>query len=99
MYAVVRVAEPDLEQTRASQDQLDEFDRQHRAQPGYRGTLAVDLGDRQLVVNLWDSEEQAAAGRRAMSAAVEHVLNRVMAQPSRLLGSGPVLGLFIRQPS
>ncbi len=94
MYAVVRINQLDRDRLRTAQDRLREFDRTHSAQPGYRGTLNVDLGsDRQLIVNLWDSEQHAAAGRAALSASVGRLLEPVLAQPSQLLGAGPVLAL------
>lgn len=94
MYAVVRINQLDRDRLGTAQDQLREFDQTHSAQPGYRGTLNIDLGsDRHLIVNLWNSEQHAAAGRAALSAGVARLLEPVLAQPSQLLGAGPVLAL------
>lgn len=101
MYAVVRINQFDRDRLPAEQDRLGEFDRTHAAQPGYRGTLNVDLGSgRQLIVNFWDSEQHAAAGRAALSASVGRLLEPVLAQPSQLFGAGPVvvLGLLPTPP-
>jgi hypothetical protein len=91
MYAVVRINQLDPDRVRDAQHELDEFDQTHAAQPGYRGTLSVDLGgNRQLVVNLWESEQQAADARAALTPTVARLLNPVLTQPSQLLGAGPV---------
>ena len=91
MYAVVRINQLDPDRMRVAHHQLNEFDQTHAAQPGYRGTLTVDLGgNRQLVVNLWDNQQHAADARAALSPTVDRLLNPVLTQPSQLLGAGPV---------
>ena len=94
MYAVVRINQDDPDRARLAHDQLREFDQTHSAQPGYRGTLTVGRADyRNLVVNLWDSEQHATAARTTLSPIVRRLLNPVLSQPSQLLGAGPVLAL------
>ena len=91
MYAVVRINQLDPDRVRDAHHELDEFDQTHAAQPGYRGTLNVDLGgNRRLVVNLWENEQQAADARAALTPTVARLLNPVLTQPSQLLGAGPV---------
>ena len=90
IYAVVRINQLDRDRLRTAQDQLREFGQTHSAQPGYRGTFNIDLGsDRHLIVNLWDSEQHAAAGRAALSAGVAQLL-----EP----GAGPALTAARRRP-
>ena len=62
-------------------------------QPGYTGSLTVDLGaGRRLVVNLWEIYQDATAGLNALRPEVERVLEPLMAAPSQLVGVGPVVG-------
>jgi hypothetical protein len=43
MYAVLRLNSFDPAKLAASREQLEEFDRVHAAQPGYVGSVVVDL--------------------------------------------------------
>ena len=95
MYAVARLNHTDPDRARSAHHQLREFDQTHSAQPGYRGTLTVDLTGRTLVVNLWDSEQHAAAARATLSPVVGRLLDPALSQPSQLLGAGPVLTLTL----
>jgi len=59
MYAIVRLNSFDPIKLDAS-PALEQFDQIHRSQPGYVGTMVVDLqAGRRLVLNLWESEEPA----------------------------------------
>ena len=59
--------------------------------PATQGTVVVDLqAGRQLVLNLWENEERANAGREALGAQVGRLLIPLMARPSEFLGAGPV---------
>ena len=94
MYAVVRINQLDPERVRIAHTELNEFDQTHAAQPGYRGTLSVDLGgNRRLVVNLWENEQRAADARAALAPTIARLLNPVLTQPSQLLGAGVVTAL------
>lgn len=85
MHAVVR-----LNHLAPHGADLDPFLTAHAAQPGHHGTLTVDLGARrQLVINLWDSQHAAAAGRTAMTPIVADQLTPHLSRPSELLGAGP----------
>lgn len=92
MQAVLRVNSFDPEKLANGQQQLDEFNKIHAAQPGFLGSLTVDLGaGRQFVLNLWDTEEHRVAGLEALGPAVERLVNPLFAAPSELVGVGPVI--------
>lgn len=92
MQAVLRINSYDPAKLADHADDLDEFDRLHAAQPGYLGTVAVDLGEgRRFVLNLWDSEEHRMAGLATLGPAVERLVNPVLSAPSELIGVGEVV--------
>ena len=92
MLAVLRVNSFDPGKLAAGQEQLEEFNRIHAAQPGFVGSVTVDLGEaRQFVLNLWDTEEHRVAGLEALGPAVERLLNPLLAGPSEFIGFGPVV--------
>jgi heme-degrading monooxygenase HmoA len=92
MYAIVRQVEYDEEMLRPAESELKAFDVVHAAQPGYIGSVVIDVGAGQrLVLNLWDSEQAAAAARRALEAEVGQLLGPLMTGPSQLIGVGDVL--------
>lgn len=92
MQAVMRVNSFDPVKLAAGQGQLDEFNRLHAAQPGFLGSVTVDLGEgQQFVLNLWDSEEHRVAGLNVLGPAVERLVNPLLAKPSELIGLGPVI--------
>ena len=92
MYAIIRETTYDPAKLSQGQDRLAAFQAAHARQPGYRGTIVVDAGNgRQLAVNLWESEEHAAAALPAMAPVVQRLLEPMMAGPSQLLGAGLVV--------
>ncbi len=92
MYAIIRETTYDPSKLSQGKDQFAEFQAFHARQPGYQGTIVVDTGNgRQLAVNLWESEEHAAAALPAMVPAVQRLLEPMMAGASQLLGAGPVV--------
>ena len=92
MQAVMRVNSFDPGKLAAGQEQLEEFNQLHAAQPGFLGSVTVDLGaGRQFVLNLWDSEEHRLSGLNALGPAVERLVNPLLAEPSELIGFGPVV--------
>lgn len=92
MYAVARLNSFDPNKLAVSGDRLEEFDQVHRDQPGYAGTVVVDLqAGRRLVLNLWDSEQHSVAALSVLGPEVGRVLNPLMADPSELIGVGTVL--------
>src|SRR5215203_1250147 len=76
MYAVVRLNSFDPVKL-ADSTSLEQFDQIHRAQPGYVGTVVVDLqAGRRLALNLWESEEHSAAALSVVGPEVGRLLNR-----------------------
>jgi hypothetical protein len=64
----------------------------HARQPGYKGSIVVDAGNgRCLTINLWETEEHAAAVLPAMVPEVQRLLEPMMAGPSQLIATGPVV--------
>jgi hypothetical protein len=92
MYAVVRDNPFDATKLAQGRKQLDEFQALHARQPGFRGSLVVDLGNGHLLaVNLWETKEHAAAALPAMIPAVQRLIEPMLAAPSKLIGEGPVV--------
>ncbi len=92
MYAVVRVNWFDPDKLVAARDMLAEFDEAHAAQPGYVGSVVVDLQDgRRLVLNMWESQEHAGAALAVLGPEVGRLLNPLMSNPSQLVGVGTVV--------
>ncbi len=92
MYAVTRLNSFDLTRLAAAGDKLEQFDQVHRAQPGYVGTVVVDLqAGLRLVLNLWESQEHSAAALSVLGHEVGRVLNPLMSAPSELVGAGTVI--------
>ena len=99
MYAVVRLNSFDPVKL-ADSTSLEQFDQIHRAQPGYVGTVVVDLqAGRRLALNLWESEEHSAAALSVVGPEVGRLLEPLMSQPSELVGAGTVLSTdLVRAP-
>jgi hypothetical protein len=92
MQAVLRINNYDPDKLSAGRDELEEFNKIHAVQPGFLGSIAVDLGGgRQFVLNLWDSEENRLAGLDALGPAVQNLINPLLARPSELIGVGTVI--------
>jgi hypothetical protein len=92
MYAIARINSFDEARLAAADESLSGFDKLHAAQPGFLGSVVVDLTNgRRLVVNLWQSEKQATAGLSVLRPEVERVLVPLMTGPSQLVGAGPVI--------
>jgi chromate reductase, NAD(P)H dehydrogenase (quinone) len=92
MYAVLRLNSFDPATLAVSADRLKEFDRIHAAQPGYLGSVVVDLGaGRRFALNLWESEQHSAAAFEVLAPEVTRLLGPLMAGPSQLIGAGPVI--------
>jgi hypothetical protein len=92
MYAVVRVNTWDrAKQADAAADVAD-FDDIHGQQPGFLGSLVVELGEgRNAILNLWESEEHATAALPVVGPAVARLLEPLFAEPSQLVGTGDVI--------
>ena len=99
MHAIVRINSFDERRLAGAGETLEAFQRLHARQPGYSGSLTVDLGNgRRLVVNLWESEEDAAAGIAALGPEVQRVLAPLMTLPSQLIGVGNVTDIDLVRP-
>ncbi len=91
MYAILRELFYDPAKLSKANEQLEEFQRLHASQPGYLGSITVDAGQgRQIVVNLWETEAQAFAGREALEPAVRRLIEPLLARPSQFIGAGLV---------
>ena len=83
MFAVLRLNSFDPHKLAASGDRLEEFDKLHAAQPGYVGSVVVDVGEgRRFVLNLWESEEHSAAALSVLGPEVGRLLGPLMSGPS-----------------
>lgn len=92
MYALVRETTYDPARLAKGADQVNEFQALHSAQPGYAGTVIVELNPgRWLTLNLWASQERAMAALPVMIPAVERLLVPMMVGESRTIGAGTVV--------
>ncbi len=99
MYVVVRELRYDPAKLSSAAGQLAEFQELHASQPGYLGSLSVEAGDgRRIVVNVWETEAQAFAGREALEPAVHRLIEPFLMAPAALLGAGPVVDNDLIQP-
>jgi hypothetical protein len=92
MYAVLRLNSFEANKLTGSAESLKQFDEAHAVQPGYVGSILIDLQDgRRLVLNLWDSEAHSAAALSVFGPEVARVLDPLMSKPSELIAAGPVI--------
>src|SRR5690242_8700518 len=99
MYAIVRESTYDTKALKGGKHRLDEFQALHEKQPGYAGTVVVELSaGRWLTVNLWKREEDARAALPVMVPVVERLLEPMMTQPSEVIGAGPVVLTDLTKP-
>jgi len=90
MYAILRHNTYDT--GKLAEPALAEFQALHTTQPGYVGSIVVDVGGGQrLSVNLWESERDANAGQAVLVPHVQRLLEPLMAAPSRFVGAGEVV--------
>jgi hypothetical protein len=92
MYAVLWLNSFDPDKLAASGERLEEFDKLHAAQPGYIGSVVVDLGEgRRFVLNLWESKEHSAAALSVLGPEVGRLQSPLMSSPSQFIGVGNVI--------
>jgi hypothetical protein len=92
MYAIVRDNAYDTTKLAEGQAQLAEFQVLHSQQPGYRGSLTVDIGNgRHIIVNLWEGEEYAGSALPVMVPIVQRLVEPLLSKPSQLIGTGLVV--------
>ena len=64
----------------------------HASQHGYAGSLVIDDGRHFIAVNLWETEDDAAAGRAAIGPRVQRLVAPLMTNGhSDILGAGQVV--------
>ena len=94
-FAVVRVSTFDEAELARSAASIQEFQGLHASQPGYAGAITVDVGPgRRLMVNLWESEDDANSARENLLRPIGTLLGGAMNR-SALIGAGPVLDIDI----
>lgn len=92
MYAIVRRTPYQQDKLPQVTEGLAEFQKVHAAQRGYLGTVIVDAGDGVwLTLNLWESEQAAAAALPTMVPVVQRILDPAMRGPSEIIGAGAVV--------
>lgn len=92
MYAIVRKQTFDAAKLAEASEALAEFEAAHSDQPGYAGYVVVDIGEgRQISVTLWETHQDAEAGRAALGPRVRRLLDPLITNPSELLGVGDVV--------
>lgn len=100
MYAVLRLNSFDPDKLAQFPDQLEEFDRIHASQPGYAGSIVVDLGSgRRFMVNLWQSENASKAAFQGLRPEVDRLLTPLLGGPSEFIGAGPVIAEDLGGPA
>ncbi len=91
MYAIIRKNTYHPGELAQAGSALGEFQALHAAQPGYAGSIDIDIGQGQrVIVNLWQTEQDARAGQAVLVPHVRRLIEPLMAAPSQLLGSGEV---------
>jgi len=91
MYAIIRKNTYDPAKLAHAGPALAEFQALHAAQPGYAGSIDIDAGEGQrIVVNLWQTEQDARAGLAVLVPHLQRLLEPLMAGPSQLVGFGEV---------
>jgi hypothetical protein len=91
MYAIIRKNTYDPAKLAEAGPALTEFQGLHAAQRGYAGSIDVDAGDGQrIVVNLWQSEQEARAGQTVLVPHLQRLIEPLMTGPSQLVGFGQV---------
>jgi hypothetical protein len=94
VYAIVRKNIYDPAKLDRGREQLAKFDELHAQQPGFRGTITIDVGNNsKVLINLWDSREaaQARLKLKQMRPVAENLLQPLLATESVLIGEGNVV--------
>jgi hypothetical protein len=92
LFAIVRLNTFDLDRLANAPQDVEEFDALHAGQPGYVGSLVVDLTQgRRIVINLWQSKEHSEAALAALAPQVGRLLTPLMTAQSQFLGAGVVI--------
>jgi hypothetical protein len=97
VYAIVRKSTYDPVKLDRGRKEMAKFDELHARQPGFRGTITIDVGQNtKVLINVWDSREAAKAGLTQIGPLVEHLVQPLLAADSVLIGEGDVVeeGVF-----
>ena len=98
MYAIIRKNTFDPEKLTRAAGTLSEFRKLHSAQPGYAGSIEIDVAAAgRVVINLWETEQDAKAGQAVLVPHVQRLLEPLMAGPSQLIGAGEVAATDLAQ--
>ncbi len=91
MYAVIRDNSFDSTKLEPGGAKDAEFQSAHAAQPGYQGSIVVDVGSgRQITLTLWRSQAEAEAARVALGPVIGRAVVPLLAKPLVLVGAGEV---------
>jgi hypothetical protein len=91
MYAILRQFEYDSSKLAEAGPALEKVRTLHERQSGYAGSLLINDRQRLIAVNLWSSEQAAIAGREAIGAEVQQLLEPFIVGASELIATGEVL--------
>ena len=93
MYAVIRkLAYDQTRLAQGGQQHLAAFQAIHERQPGYRGSMLIQVDNGNTVaLNLWDSEREAMAGLSVLGPEVQRLLEPLLREPAVLVGAGQVV--------
>jgi hypothetical protein len=92
VYAIVRKNTYDPVKLDRGRKEMARFNELHARQPGFRGTITIDVGQNTTVlINVWDSREAAQAGLTQLGPVVEHLVHPLLAAESVLIGEGDVV--------
>ena len=76
----------------AGQAQVEEYVALRAQQPGFRGSMGIDMGaERRLVLVCWASQAQFAAAQPVLGPAAARLLAPLFGAPARQLGDGAVV--------
>jgi hypothetical protein len=90
MHAIVRSYQYDPKDRSSARRAAADSQALHAAQPGYAGSLVIDDGKALTAVNLWESEQAAAANREAIGAQVRRLIAPFVASSSQIIAVGEV---------
>jgi len=92
VYAIVRKNTYDPVKLDRGREEMAKFDELHAEQPGFRGTITIDVGQNShVLINLWDSREAAQAGLTQMRPVAAQLVQPLLATESVLIGEGDVV--------
>ncbi|GAA4207911.1 hypothetical protein [Actinocatenispora rupis] len=92
MYAVVREWPFHAARMAEARDRVAAYDARMREQPGYQGSILIDLGHgHRVTVTLWRSAAHAAAARAVLDPTIHRLLDPLLVAPSQIVAVGEVV--------